>query len=141
MGKLIEVDKVKKKFPIMENDFGMVVNETLHKELDKITPVEAIPKTEYENRLKADLVAILTEIQLEMEELEEEADIGKVVMMGSIYRIIQQKIDLLQKQTTDNCDNCFNGTTKGGCAVKELMKNKDCKYYMPTENPYIKVRK
>ena len=48
-----------------------------------------------------------------------------------------------REQTTDNCDNCFNGTTKGGCAVKELIKNKDCKYYMPrkmeseVEEPFI----
>jgi len=43
MGKLIDADEVKKRFPIMENDFGMVVNETLHKELDKIPTVKAIP--------------------------------------------------------------------------------------------------
>ena len=47
---------------------------------------------------------------------------------------IQLESDLLQKQTTNNCDNCFNGTTKGGCVIKELMKNKDCKYYMPQES-------
>jgi predicted Ser/Thr protein kinase len=41
--KLIDADEVKKRFPIMENDFGMVVNETLHKELDKIPTVKAIP--------------------------------------------------------------------------------------------------
>lgn len=43
MNKLIYVDEVKKRFPIMENDFGMIVNETLHKELDKIPSVKAIP--------------------------------------------------------------------------------------------------
>lgn len=32
--------------------------------------VEAIPKADYENRLKSDLEAILTEIQLEIEELD-----------------------------------------------------------------------
>jgi hypothetical protein len=41
--KLIYADEVKKRFPIMENDFGMVVNKTLHKELDKIPTVKAIP--------------------------------------------------------------------------------------------------
>ncbi len=90
-----------------------------------------ISKDQYEARLKADLKAILVELQLEMEELEEEASIGKVIMIGAMDRLIQQKIDLLQKQGTNNCDNCFNGTTKGECAIKELMKNKDCKYYMP----------
>lgn len=37
-------------------------------ELDYYT-VEAIPKDEYENRLKADMVAMLTELQLEIDEL------------------------------------------------------------------------
>ena len=32
--------------------------------------VEAIPKADYENRLKADLKAILVELQLEIEEME-----------------------------------------------------------------------
>ena len=50
MGRLIDVDEVKKKFPIMENDFGMVINERLHKHLDEIPTVEAIPKAQYENR-------------------------------------------------------------------------------------------
>ena len=107
--------------------------------------VEAIPKAEYEARLKADMVAMLKEIKSEIEELESRAGyIGNgmptfstdYVRKKIIVELIQQKIDL-QKQTTDNCDNCFNGTTKGGCAVKELMKNKDCKYYMPREKSML----
>ena len=41
--RLIDADEVKKRYPIMENDFGMVVNERLHKELDKIPTIESIP--------------------------------------------------------------------------------------------------
>lgn len=37
-------------------------------DIQDLPTVEAIPKAEYENRLKADMVAILTEIQLEIEE-------------------------------------------------------------------------
>ena len=33
-GRLIDADAIKKHYPIMENDFGMVFNEHLHKELD-----------------------------------------------------------------------------------------------------------
>lgn len=33
-GRLIDADAMKKHYPIMENDFGMVFNEHLHKELD-----------------------------------------------------------------------------------------------------------
>lgn len=54
--------------------------------------VEAIPKDQYEARLKADMVAMLTEIQLEIEELDTPNN-------GSAYidcvEIIQQKINAL----------------------------------------------
>ena len=38
--------------------------------LDDVPTVEAIPKADYENRLKADMAAMLTEIQVEIEELQ-----------------------------------------------------------------------
>ena len=37
--------------------------------LDDVKEVEAIPKADYEARLKADMIAMLNEIQLEIEEL------------------------------------------------------------------------
>ena len=56
---------------------------------------KAIPKADYENRLKADMVAMLTELQLEIEELDTPNN-------GSAYmdcaEIIQQKIDLLRSK-------------------------------------------
>lgn len=38
-------------------------------QIDNAPTVEAIPKADYETRLKADMVAILVELQLEIEEL------------------------------------------------------------------------
>lgn len=35
----ITKEQIKKKFPIMENDFGMVVNERLHKALDELPTI------------------------------------------------------------------------------------------------------
>ena len=46
------------------------VDEALKRYLDLEPTVEAIPKADYENRLKADLKAILVELQLEIHELE-----------------------------------------------------------------------
>jgi len=66
MGRLIDVDEVKKRYPIMENDFGMVINESLHKELDKIPTVEAISKV--------DMVAIFDKIRTEIEGYKSTAD-------------------------------------------------------------------
>ena len=104
-------------------------------------------RDDYEVRLKADLAAMLVELQLEIEEYKRDLsnkDINKDHedfdhnnLIEVISGNIQEKIDLLQKQTINNCDNCFNGTTRGGCAVKELMKNKDCKYYMPREDQCV----
>lgn len=67
MGKLIDVNEVKKRYPIMENDFGMVINEGLHKELDKIPTVEAISK--------ADMVTILDKIKEEIMQLYYEVEV------------------------------------------------------------------
>lgn len=65
--------------------------------------VEAIPKADYENRLKADMVAMLTEIQLEIEEKsiidydEDLYDGGEcVISISEINEIIQEKINKLK---------------------------------------------
>ena len=71
-------------------------------ELDCYT-VEAIPKADYEARLKADLVAILTEVQLEIEELStppayQDED---YFLMGTnrCSELIQQKINALNAES------------------------------------------
>ena len=63
--------------------------------IDTAPTVEAIPKADYEARLKADLVAMLTELQLEIEEL------GQKYQQYFEYQdavgAIQQKIDKLKE--------------------------------------------
>lgn len=69
--------------------------------------VEAIPKDQYENRLKADMVAILTEIKLKITEksyydttiigdYEDEVRID-LVELDDVNDIIQQKINELKE--------------------------------------------
>lgn len=70
------------------------------KKIPELPTVEAIPKADYEARLKADLVAMLTEIQLEIKEIEvakENTEIraGECCMKGVCIDLIQQKIDKL----------------------------------------------
>lgn len=74
--------------------------------LDDVPTVEAILKADYENRLKADMVAILTEIQLEIEEIPliESANSYRDERYKylpdfrlDVYKIIQQKINALPK--------------------------------------------
>ena len=69
--------------------------------------VEAIPKADYENRLKADMVAILTEIQLEIEECVDGAEgspqfeQGVTIARVQVVEIIQQKINELKGESGD----------------------------------------
>ena len=68
--------------------------------------VEAIPKADYETRLKADLKAILVELQLEIKELfwdnrydvwlDNQYYIGKSDMLEEVDEVIQQKINALK---------------------------------------------
>ena len=77
---LIDTVAIKKVNPIMEDDF------------------EAIPKADYENRLKADLEAILVELQLEIEEMKsyESSDGQDLVMLADIGILFQERIDRLK---------------------------------------------
>jgi hypothetical protein len=82
----------------------MIRCEDLSRILADVPTVEAIPKADYENRLKADMVAMLTELQTEIEEIE----IGNNVPFGFKHvnkfyegvsassKVIQEKIDSLK---------------------------------------------
>ena len=97
MGRLIDGDELLRHKTWINGPSGDSIYDVVFcDEIEEAPTVEAIPKADYKNRLRADLKAILVELQLEMEELEEEADIGKVVMIGDIDRLIQQKINELK---------------------------------------------
>jgi hypothetical protein len=66
--------------------------------------VEAIPKADYENRLKADLKAILVELQMEIREHDPGCGWEGYADKNVIDCIIQQKINEL-KQNKDGKDN------------------------------------
>ena len=62
---------------------------------------EYIPKAQYEQRLKADMVAMLTEIQLEIEEIQSSQDccdyaIDNCISRCDVADLIQQKINALK---------------------------------------------
>ena len=70
MGRLIDVDSLILEQQSLE-DVGQGIMEFYSKEqINNAETVEAIPKADYEARLKADMVAMLTDIQLEIEELD-----------------------------------------------------------------------
>ena len=68
----IDADRLQKQFDEKSINPNYRVNMHNIKSIISNAPtVETIPKADYENRLKTDMVAMLTEIQLEIEEHEE----------------------------------------------------------------------
>lgn len=70
--------------------------------LEDLPTVEAIPKDQYKVRLKADMVAMLEEIQLEIEELEKPhchnaSHADGCVSKWKVEGVIQQKINALKE--------------------------------------------
>ena len=69
----------------------------------EVPTVEAIPKEQYENRLKADLKAILEDLRLKFEEYEpkwvenDEQAVASCRTWEDLDGIIQQKIDAMRK--------------------------------------------
>lgn len=71
--------------------------------IENAPTVEAIPKDQYEARLKADMAAMLTEIHTEIEELKKEPAHCHHFERGIRFSsdIIQQKINELKENTDD----------------------------------------
>lgn len=104
MGRLIDCNDVYNAIQITTDNFGVakrVVEANMLTMLSKIETVEAIPKADYVNRLKADMVAMLTELQLEIEELDLEDAIpeyedGAKNTREYITNILEEKINALK---------------------------------------------
>lgn len=64
-------------------------------DISQLPTVEAIPKADYENRLKADMVAILVELQIQFEEKGCEN-------MRDCWWLLEEKIDKLKENTDGN---------------------------------------
>lgn len=80
--------------------------------IDDAPTIDAISKADYEARLKADMVAMLTEIQLEIEEkeflesscsfMDNTEEKNYAVYTDDISEIIQQKIDALKADGSED---------------------------------------
>lgn len=104
MGRLIDLDKARNEY---RNLMDLTMSDTtllhtLYGVLDNAPTVEAIPKADYEQRLKADLVAMLTELKSNIDELASSYDvpniyveIGMKEIENEIQDLIQQKINFL----------------------------------------------
>ena len=86
MGRLIDADRLKEVFS--RNVAGGNAYFDL---IDNAPTVEAIPKSEYEARLKADMVDMLTKLLLEIEQCGVEDS----------HWIIKEKINALKEETNE----------------------------------------
>ena len=99
MGKFIDLDETMKN--LAKANMSRTGNEFERFLLSQST-VEAIPKDQYEARLKADLKAILVELQLEIGEKHREEEFmndwnnGYNSCLVDGYNFIQQKINALK---------------------------------------------
>ena len=119
MGKLIDADELLKAMDTWDkfgfehtgcfvrepkDDFVTYVHyEDMLKSVNGMSTVEAIPKADYENRLKADVVAMLTELKTEIALMSDSFVEGRNVTITSwsgmqkrICELIQYKIDKLR---------------------------------------------
>lgn len=103
MGRLIDCNDVYNAIQITTDNFGCakkVVEDNMLTMLSEIETVEAIPKAEYKARLKADLVAILDEFDLQFDEICFYKNMGewKTVpeIKGEYKAIIREKINALK---------------------------------------------
>lgn len=113
MGRLIDADEVNKAIYKSFEDVqcydgtGYDIYSDIKEIIDKALPVEAIPKSDYENRLKADMVAMLTEIQSEVLKLKsyESADGQDLAMLADIGILFQQKINKIKENQDGKISN------------------------------------
>jgi len=96
--RLVDIDEARKEYSNLM-DLSMsdtTLLHTLYGVLDNAPTVEAIPKDQYEARLKADMVAMLTELYMEIEELDTPSDDSYDACIVDCERIIQEKINKLK---------------------------------------------
>ena len=103
--RIIDADKLQDYF--LDNRSKLFQSKDCRIAIDNVPTVEAIPKADYEARLKADLKAILVELQLEIEEIKIDNNVPSgfepVSKTSAFYegvsassKIIQQKINKLK---------------------------------------------
>ena len=104
MGRLIDIDVL---FDYFGND---AIDETTRSNIEYFISekgtVEAIPKADYENRLKADMVAMLEDLDLKIDEMYEpqfskEGMDGFYWAQGLFKALVQEEINALKEAADD----------------------------------------
>lgn len=90
-----------------------IKEDNIHSWEDWCKHMNVIPKDQYENRLKADMVAMLTEIQLEIEELDSNHTMPDVWSNQASKEIWNTALKLIEEIIEVHINN-LKGMTKDG---------------------------
>lgn len=102
MGRLIDADKIIfREIDEIGGEYEPYLG-CSKSQINSLPTVEAIPKADYEQRLKADMVAMLTDIRLEIEEKFNDRPFSynhhqRTEFYRDIDEVIQQKINSLEE--------------------------------------------
>ena len=92
MGRLIDADALREEiYSWGMNDYDPY---DFIDEIDDAPTVEAIPKTDYEARLKADMAAMLEDLDLQIDE-----SAAYNLEVAKVQRLIRDRIDKLKENT------------------------------------------
>ena len=103
MGRLIDCNDVYNAIQITTDNFGLikgVVESNMLTMLSKIETVEAIPKDQYEARLKADMVAILDKIRAEI--LLRDKNVKDVRTDGHCFFTAEEILEIIDKYKAES---------------------------------------
>lgn len=95
--RLIDIDEARKEYSnltdLTMNDTTLLL--TLFGVLDNAPTVEAIPKADYEARLKADMLVMLEDLDLQIDE-----SAAYNLEVAKVQRLIRNKINALKGENT-----------------------------------------
>lgn len=95
MGRLIDVNELRNTVMINKSEWGIFatqIDRLVESLVMQVSTVEAIPKADYENRLKADMVAMLEELDLQIDE-----SAAYNLEVAKVQRLIRDKINSLKE--------------------------------------------
>ena len=96
MGRLIDADKIIfREIDEIGGDYEPYLG-CSKSQINNLPTVEAIQKADYENRLKADMVAILEDFDLQIDEFDSGCGWDGYIKKIDVHEIIQQKINALK---------------------------------------------
>lgn len=121
MGRLIDVSELYNAVMLNKSDWGIFatpIDQLVESLVSQVSTVEAIPKTDYENRLKADMVAMLEDLDLQIDE-----SAAYNLKVAKVQRLIRNKIDKLKREDLPHCQYTDEEIAKSFIEDVEAVKD------------------